>query len=166
MTDDREMPLVPTTNRSFAFRVVEMSLVGTKKEGMSGRTTVLRFALTGGGGAPTVNDHARLDTAVAAEAERYGASLRLLGGGQMCFRGGEISESAEIDDEDEASLLIVLRNGGGGDNGGAEVPRVDPELVRALVQRAYPMHDILVPGAFEGGGDGSAEAGIARRFQY
>ena len=40
----------------------------------------------------------------------------------------------EIDDEDEASLLIVLRNGGGGDNGGAEVPRVDPELVRALVQ--------------------------------
>ena len=48
MTDDREMPLVPTTNRSFAFRVVEMSLVGKKKEGMSGRTTVLRFALTGG----------------------------------------------------------------------------------------------------------------------
>ena len=26
MTDDREMPLVPTTNRSFAFRVVEMNL--------------------------------------------------------------------------------------------------------------------------------------------
>ena len=58
-----------------------------------------------------MNDHARLDAACEAEAGRIGASLRLLGGGQMCFRGGEISESAEIDDEDEASLLIVLRNG-------------------------------------------------------
>ena len=108
MTDDREMPLVPTTNRSFAFRVVEMNLP-TKSGG--GRHTVLRFSPTGGGGAPTVNDHARLDAACEAEAGRIGASLRLLGGGQMCFRGGEISESAEIDDEDEASLLIVLRNG-------------------------------------------------------
>ena len=162
MTDDREMPLVPTTNRSFAFRVVEMNL--PTKSG--GRHTVLRFSPTGGGGAPTVNDHARLDAACEAEAGRIGASLRLLGGGQMCFRGGEISESAEIDDEDEASLLIVLRNGGGGDNGGAEVPRVDPELVRALVRRAYPMHDILIPGAFEGGGDGTTEQGLARRYQY
>jgi len=160
VTDDREMPLVPTTNRSFAFRVVEMNLEGSNK------ITALRFAPTGGGGAPTVNDHARLDAACEAEAGRIGASLRLLGGGQMCFRGGEISESAEIDDEDEASLLIVLRNGGGGDNGGAEVPRVDPELVRALVRRAYPMHDILIPGAFEGGGDGTTEQGLARRYQY
>ena len=163
--DCESLPLVPTTNRSFAFRVVEMNLPAGSNGGRR-IITALRFSPTGGGGAPTVNDHARLDAACEAEAGRIGASLRLLGGGQMCFRGGEISESAEIDDEDEASLLIVLRNGGGGDAGGAETPRVDPELVRALVRRAYPMHDILIPGAFEGGGDGTTEQGLARRYQY
>ena len=63
---------------------------------------MLRFQATGGGGAPTANDHARLAHDVAREAGWLGAQSVIVGGGQLCFRGGEISESAESDEEEEA----------------------------------------------------------------
>lgn len=64
--------------------------------------------MTGGGGAPTANDHSRLAHDVGREAGWLGAESVVLGGGQMCFRGGEISESAESDEEEEASLSVVV----------------------------------------------------------
>ena len=148
-------PLRPPTNVSCVFAVAE--LVG--KGG--GRATVLRFQPTGGGGAPTPNDHARLAESLAREAKKHGcATIRALGGGQLCFRGGEVSESAESDDEREACMMVVVRSGGGGDSGGAEVDAAPPELVAALMRRAYPMHDALAPGALSG------ETFAGRKYQY
>ena len=148
-------PLRPPTNVPCAFAVAE--LVG--KGG--GRATVLRFQPTGGGGAPTPNDHARLAESLAREAKKHGcATIRALGGGQLCFRGGEVSESAESDDEREACMMVVVRSGGGGDSGGAEVDAAPPELVAALMRRAYPMHDTLAPGALSG------ETFAGRKYQY
>ena len=63
---------------------------------------------------------------------------------------GEVSESAESDDEREACMMVVVRSGGGGDSGGAEVDAAPPELVAALMRRAYPMHDTLAPGGSRG----------------
>ena len=44
---------------------------------------------------------------------KEGESFRVLGAGQLCFRGGEVSENSVHDDEREACLTLVLRNGGG-----------------------------------------------------
>jgi NADH pyrophosphatase NudC (nudix superfamily) len=150
--------LKPPTNRSFAFAVVELS--GVEEPG-SARKTILRFQATGGGGAPTANDHTRISIAVEREAARLGGTCRVLGGGQLCFRGGEVSESAERTDEYEASMVVVIRNGGGGDSGGQIVDKVDPELIAALIRRAYPMHDILTPGAY-----GAPGSEAAKKYQY
>jgi NADH pyrophosphatase NudC (nudix superfamily) len=148
-------PLRPPTNVSCAFAVAEFVGKG------GGRATVLRFQPTGGGGAPTPNDHARLAESLAREAKKHGcATIRALGGGQLCFRGGEVSESAESDDEREACMMVVVRSGGGGDSGGAEVDAAPPELVAALMRRAYPMHDALAPGALSG------ETFAGRKYQY
>ena len=76
------------------------------------------------------------------------------------FPGGEVSESAESDDEREACMMVVVRSGGGGDSGGAEVDAAPPELVAALMRRAYPMHDTLAPGALSG------ETFAGRKYQY
>ena len=156
-------PRRPATNRSFTFVCVDFVGAG------GGTRTVLRMQPTGGGGAPTENDHARLLADVEREAakrsqarrpslssddddkdvqrpEMISESFRVLGGGQLCFRGGEVSENAAYDDEREACLTIVLRNGGGGEAGGVSVAAAQTEVVAALLRRAYPMHDVLVPG--------------------
>ena len=153
-------PRRPATNRSHAFVCVDFVGAG------GGTRTALRMQPTGGGGAPTENDHARLLADVAREAAKREArrsvsfrgnenknidtskseSFRVLGGGQLCFRGGEVSENAAYDDEREACLTIVLRNGGGGEAGGVSVAAAPSEVVAALLRRAYPMHDVLVPG--------------------
>jgi hypothetical protein len=44
-------PLRPPTNRSYVFAVVELVGAG------GGKSTILRFHLTGGGGAPTAGLH-------------------------------------------------------------------------------------------------------------
>ena len=157
-------PRHPATNRSHAFVCVDFVGAG------GGTRTVLRMQPTGGGGAPTDNDHARLLADVEREAAKRSSarrpslssddndkdaqrletktseSFRVLGGGQLCFRGGEVSENAAYDDEREACLTIVLRNGGGGEAGGVSVAAAQTEVVAALLRRAYPMHDVLVPG--------------------
>lgn len=79
------LPMRPPTNRPFVFAVAELKGAG------GGRSTILRFKETGGGGAPTANDHARLTAGVEREATRLSAECTLLGGGQLCFRGGEVS---------------------------------------------------------------------------
>ena len=108
-----------------------------------------------------IRDSARLAESLAREAKKHGcATIRALGGGQLCFRGGEVSESAESDDEREACMMVVVRSGGGGDSGGAEVDAAPPELVAALMRRAYPMHDTLAPGALSG------ETFAGRKYQY
>jgi hypothetical protein len=48
------------------------------------------------------NDHDRLAVAVAREAAALDARSSILGGGQLCFRGGEVSESSVYTDEYEA----------------------------------------------------------------
>ena len=152
-------PRAPATNRPHAFVLVDF--VG----GGGGTRTALRMQPTGGGGAPTANDHARLLADVAREAAKREASraphetnpataapggsaesFRALGGGQLCFRGGEVSENSVHDDEREACLTLVLRNGGGGEAGGVGVAAAPLEVVTALLRRAYPMHDVLIPG--------------------
>ena len=157
-------PRHPATNLSHAFVCVDFVGAG------GGTRTVLRMQPTGGGGAPTDNDHARLLADVEREAAKRSSarrpslssddndkdaqrletktseSFRVLGGGQLCFRGGEVSENAAYDDEREACLTIVLRNGGGGEAGGVSVAAAQTEVVAALLRRAYPMHDVLVPG--------------------
>ena len=145
-------PTLPPTNRSHVFAVVEFLGKG------GGSTTAVRFQPTGGGGSPTKNDHERLLTDCEREASRLrgllakaeGANLKqilkMLGGGQIDFTGGEVSESAAYDDEREACLVAVVRNGGGGDSGGVEVPAANQEVLSALLRRQYPMHDVLIPG--------------------
>jgi hypothetical protein len=80
----------------------------------------------------------------------------VLGAGQLCFRGGEVSENSVHDDEREACLTLVLRNGGGGEAGGVAVAAAPLEVVTALLRRAYPMHDVLIPG----------RAGASGEYQY
>ena len=110
---------LPPTNRSHAFVACEFLGKG------GGSVTALRFQPTGGEGAPTKNDHERLAKECEKEASRWVGGLgvgsasgntlgggnttqmdsnhwkavRFLGGGQICFRGGEVSESAAYDDE-------------------------------------------------------------------
>lgn len=157
---------LPPTNRSHAFVACEFLGKG------GGSVTALRFQPTGGEGAPTKNDHERLAKECEKEASRWVGGLgvgsasgntlgggnttqmdsnhrkavRFLGGGQICFRGGEVSESAAYDDEREALLVAVVRNGGGGEYGGVAVSPANQEVVTALLHRQYPMHDVLIPG--------------------
>ena len=181
-------PRAPATNRPHTFVCVDFVGAG------GGTRTALRIQPTGGGGAPTANDHARLLEDVAREAskreaerarllrknvfpQKTGSSLegslgssddtsdapvtrsesfRVLGAGQLCFRGGEVSENSVHDDEREACLTLVLRNGGGGEAGGVAVAAAPLEVVTALLRRAYPMHDVLIPG----------RAGASGEYQY
>ena len=181
-------PRAPATNRPYTFVLVDFVGAG------GGTRTSLRIQPTGGGGAPTANDHARLLEDVAREAskreaerarllrknvfpQKTGSSLegslgssddtsdapvtrsesfRVLGAGQLCFRGGEVSENSVHDDEREACLTLVLRNGGGGEAGGVAVAAAPLEVVTALLRRAYPMHDVLIPG----------RAGASGEYQY
>ena len=155
-------PLRPDTNRSFAFSVVEFTVTDATAGAPTTLQPVLRLNATGGGGAPTVNDHARLADAATREGAKHGAlRSRVIGGGQLCFRGGEVSESAEYDDDREPRLVVTVRNGGGGESGGAQTKCADFEVVAALVRRAYPMNDMLTPGAF--GAPGSADSKV---YQY
>ena len=179
-------PRAPATNRPYTFVLVDFVGAG------GGTRTSLRIQPTGGGGAPTANDHARLLEDVAREASkrllrknvfpdhqtgsslegslgrssddtsrdapvtRRSESFRVLGAGQLCFRGGEVSENSVHDDEREACLTLVLRNGGGGEAGGVAVAAAPLEVVTALLRRAYPMHDVLIPG----------RAGASGEYQY
>ena len=199
-------PRAPATNRPHTFVCVDFVGAG------GGTRTALRIQPTGGGGAPTANDHARLLEDVAREASKReadrarnkekrrndvtgsslrsrggssddtsdapvtrtrrvsdpkekekseseskeGESFRVLGAGQLCFRGGEVSENSVHDDEREACLTLVLRNGGGGEAGGVAVAAAPLEVVTALLRRAYPMHDVLIPG----------RAGASGEYQY
>ena len=148
-------PTAPPTDRSYAFAIAEMR-AGPRGEGAGeaegdadsagSSAIVMRLHASGGGGAPTANDHARLRAAVAREAadREAGMVATVLGAGQLCFRGGEVSESAESDDEREARATVTVRVGGGGDAGGAEVDAADPEIVLALLRRAYPMHEAVL----------------------
>jgi hypothetical protein len=99
-------PARPDANRSFAFAVVEFVAADAATGAPTTLPPVLRLNVTGGGGAPTVNDHARLADAAAREGAKHGAvRSRVIGGGQLCFRGGEVSESAEYDDDREPRLV-------------------------------------------------------------
>ena len=99
-------PLRPDTNRSFAFAVVEFTVTDATAGAPTTLQPVLRLNATGGGGAPTVNAHARLADAATREGAKHGAlRSRVIGGGQLCFRGGEVSESAEYDDDREPRLV-------------------------------------------------------------
>ena len=117
---------------------------GADADSAGSSAIVMRLHASGGGGAPTANDHARLRAAVAREAadREAGMVATVLGAGQLCFRGGG-GRGAESDDEREARATVTVRVGGGGD-GGRRGGRRGPGIVLALLRRAYPMHEAVL----------------------
>ena len=120
-------PLRPDTNRSFAFAVVEFTVTDATAGAPTTLQPVLRLKRHG----RRRRAHGKRPRAARgrrrrARGAKHGAlRSRVIGGGQLCFRGGEVSESAEYDDDREAETRgdRAKRRAGGGERRGADEMR-------------------------------------------